>query len=57
MTGKGLEDMVLPHRDWARGFVGTSTTKSLRHLGLVGRGRTNFVRKMSEAAEKTSDWL
>ena len=40
-----------------RGFVGTSTIRTLRQIGLTGKERNNAINEMSYMIEKASNWL
>lgn len=53
----GWNTEVCPVEVGCRGFVGTSTTKLLRDLGIKGQNQRTAVKAASEAAERSSQWL
>ena len=54
---RGWNAEVRPVEVGCRGFVGTSTTKLLRDLGVKGQSQRTAVKAASEAAERSSQWL
>lgn len=54
---RGWNTEVRPVEVGCRGFVGTSTTKLLRDLGVKGKNLRAAVKAASEAAERSSQWL
>lgn len=54
---RGWKTEVRPVEVGCRGFVGTSTTKLLRDLGVKGKNQRAAIKAASEAAERSSQWL
>ena len=54
---RGWSVWCYPVEVGCRGFVGTSTIRALRQIGLTGKERTKAVNEISEVAEKASSWL
>ncbi len=54
---KGWAVWCYPVEVGCRGFVGTSTIRALREIGLTGKERTKTVNEMSDVAERASSWL
>ena len=54
---KGWSVWCLPVEVGCRGFVGISTIRALRQIGLTGKERTKSVNEISEVAKKFSSWL
>ena len=54
---KGWSVWCYPVEVGCRGFVGTSTIRALRQIGLTGKERNKAINEMSDVAEKASSWL
>ncbi|KAJ8415032.1 hypothetical protein AAFF_G00007300 [Aldrovandia affinis] len=53
----GWSVRMYPVEVGARGFVGSSTSRLLRDLGLRGARLSKSTKELSEEAEKASHWL
>ncbi|XP_061099664.1 uncharacterized protein LOC133129522 [Conger conger] len=54
---RGWNTEVRPVEVGYRGFVATSTTRLLRDLGVRGQTQRLAIKALSEAAERSSQWL
>ncbi|MGH0162803.1 UNVERIFIED_CONTAM: hypothetical protein FKN15_043900 [Acipenser sinensis] len=54
---RGWRVRVYPVEVGCRGFVAHSTTRFLRDVGFSGQELRCTVRNLSEAAERSSNWL
>ncbi|XP_061116493.1 NACHT, LRR and PYD domains-containing protein 3-like, partial [Conger conger] len=54
---RGWNTEVRPVEVGCRGFVATSTTRLLRDLGVRGQSQRLAIKALSEAAERSSQWL
>ena len=54
---RGWKAKVYPVEVGCRGFVASSTIKLLKDLGIHGQALRHTVRSLSEAAERSSQWL
>ncbi|MGH0136670.1 UNVERIFIED_CONTAM: hypothetical protein FKN15_037521 [Acipenser sinensis] len=54
---RGWRVRVYPVEVGCRGFVAHSTTRFLRDVGFSGQELRRTVRNLSEAAERSSNWL
>ena len=54
---RGWKAKVYPVEVGCRGFVASSTIKLLKDLGIHGQALRHTVRSLSEAAERSSQWI
>ncbi|KAI2648768.1 Homeobox protein ceh-38 [Labeo rohita] len=54
---QGWGTQLLPVEVWCRGFVAMVTARLLKGLGVRGLALRQAVRSLSEAAERSSNWL
>lgn len=54
---KGWKVKVYPVEVRCRGFVGSSTTRLLREIVVLGQAQRRAVRELPDTAERTSQWL
>ena len=54
---RGWNAQVLPVEVGCRGFVASSTTKLLKRMGVRGQALYKAIKSLSEAAERSSNWL
>lgn len=54
---RGWKAKVYPVEVGCRGFVASSTIKLLKDLGIHGQALRQTVRSLSEAAERSSQWI
>ncbi|XP_068595260.1 retrovirus-related Pol polyprotein from type-1 retrotransposable element R2 [Brachionichthys hirsutus] len=54
---KGWQAWLFPVEVGCRGFPAQSVWKMLTALGIIGRERRKAIRRLEEAAERTSCWL
>ena len=54
---RGWRTKLLPVEVGCRGFVATSTTRLLKTMGVRGQAFRQAVKSLSEAAERSSNWL
>lgn len=53
----GWKVRIFPVEEGCRGFVTTSTTSLLRKIGVRGRSLQQAIKSLSNAAERSSNWL
>ena len=53
----GWKTLIFPVEVGSRGYVATSTTSLLRKMGVRGRSLQQAIKAVSNAAEKSSNWL
>ena len=53
----GWKTLIFPVEVGSRGYVATSTTRLLKKMGLRGRSLQQAIKSVSQAAEKSSNWL
>lgn len=56
-TQRGWNAKVWPVEVGCRGFVGSSTIRLLKELGIHGQALRQTVRAVSQAAERGSQWI
>ena len=53
----GWKTLIFPVEVGSRGYVATSTTSLLKKMGVRGRSLQQAIKAVSNAAEKSSNWL
>ncbi len=54
---RGWRTQLLPVEVGSRGFVAMATTRLLKGLGVRGQALQQAISLLSEAAERSSNWL
>ncbi len=54
---RGWRTQLLPVEVGCRGFVAMATTRLLKGLGVRGQALRQYIRSLSEAAERSCNWL